>query len=219
MLCAILSLSFSLVALASTTSPANISQYQTIVDKLNKELGASMSIPNNVEVYNNISQIPLDKFEAYLRNEYITANTNNKENNIIYMSVNNTNTPENDITGGTRVPALNENSLGLDSIVQPYSVSQEILQKVNLPDFYGAVDLSSIVFSATGAIGTYIYDTIINMASYDYTNMTYFRANTSSYVLSNGSKTCTVTYKGTLITKEGIDLLIAKTYVIAYQAN
>ena len=50
----------------------DMSQYEQVIEKLNSELGSSISIPNDKkdEVYNNIKHISLEEFEIYLRNQY-----------------------------------------------------------------------------------------------------------------------------------------------------
>jgi hypothetical protein len=224
MLCAVLifSFSFRLVTSASPATPKNIAPYQSIINKLNKELGASISIPDDKtlikakfikeEVYENITKIPLDKFEAYLRTEYEKVNSDT-----IYINANDQNTQNNDNNSGTRVstPALSENST-----IEPASIRQSIIQKVNLSDFYGAVDLESEVFSPTGGSGSFVYSSIYSLGYYKYTTMTHFRTTQiPTYVLSNGSKTCTGTYVGSLFTREGINLLVVKKYVITYNAG
>ena len=50
----------------------SIEEYERVIEKVNNELGSSISIPakKKNEVYNNIKNIPLDEFEAKLRKEY-----------------------------------------------------------------------------------------------------------------------------------------------------
>jgi len=54
-----------------------LAPYQTVIDKLNTELGTTFYIPyeNREKVYNNIKNKTPDEFEALLREEYKDLNS------------------------------------------------------------------------------------------------------------------------------------------------
>lgn len=68
----IASLSILLIIAYNINKYPRIEEYEKLIKKLNNELGASISIPDDKrgEVYNNIKNIPLDEFEMQLRETY-----------------------------------------------------------------------------------------------------------------------------------------------------
>lgn len=65
----IASLSSLLIMAYNINKYPHIEEYEKLIEMLNNELGASISIPDDKrgEVYNNIKNIPLDEFEMQLR--------------------------------------------------------------------------------------------------------------------------------------------------------
>lgn len=54
---------------------AKLAPYQAIIDKINKEYGSSICIPEDslLEVYNNVKDTPIAEFEANLRRDYLSV--------------------------------------------------------------------------------------------------------------------------------------------------
>ncbi len=207
--------------------------YQKVIDKINKQYGASINIPteNIEEVYNNISNTPLDVFEAKLRKDY--EEVKNSETNV-YININgddinqnvNSNVQENKVPvtikaedkGSIAPTSLNSSVNGVKgSVIVPYSVRTEITQDCPLEN--GQVFLTSEVYSPTGVRGTYSYSYIINAGYYEFTDRTHFRSNSYTYTLQNSNKNCRVVYKGSLFSQEGVDLAVSKTVTITYTAG
>lgn len=232
--CSLLVLNLGLIAHAADLNQSpqirdrkEIAPYLTVIDKINKELNSSISIPDDEtltnagflkeDVYTNITSQPLDKFEAELRKE--VEKLNNKD---VKLEKNNV-TDKNSENAGIRVdvPFSNDSTSNKSSdVVKPMSVVSEIIQKSWLPDGFGAVDLMSEIMSVSGTAGTFFYNRIISAGFYTFTDRTHFRTTSVPIPsLSDSNRVCTVVYKGALFTGQGVMLTGAKTYTMTYNAN
>lgn len=240
--CALLLTNFGVVANASESKVQEkierkvlvekLDPYQKIINKINKEYGASITIPTDElsEVYNNISDTSLEEFESNLRKDYeevknLPSNvyidlTNEKANANTTIEDNGVDAPStllknNEETTPKSSGTIKESDSSL--IITPFSMRESITQYTYLD--YGRVFLSSVVFSGSGSPGTFTYQSITGSGHSTYTDRTHFRSTTSSHSLSNGNKNCTVVYKGSLYTAAGINLLTTRTYTITYSAS
>lgn len=226
---------FSIFSISSTiyaNGLDTIAPYKAVLDKLNKELGSSMSIPENDEagftkeqIYNSFNTYSPEEFENYMRKEYeaIKLKTNitfdSRNGNVYYDGVkseNNENFKMTSYFGGSE--PLNSNEIKVSSYnesldIEPYYTRQDLTQNIEWES--GKVFLNSVVFSATGS--NYIYERIINHGHYILSDRTHFRSRNSHNYLNSSKDVCTVVYNGSYFTKEGYNLATDVTFTIDYE--
>lgn len=186
-----------------------LAPYRAVIDKLNAELGSTMYIPdkNKERVYNNIKDMSLDEFETMLRNDYKTQSADKSS----------TTKSESSESGDYSRDSIKVKN---DSDITIKSVREEITQTASI-SYNSEMYLTSTVFSATGASGTYTYSSISEYGSQwpsSYTGY-HFAVDEGSYSLSSDRKKCTVTLKGHPENSSGIALTVALTAKNTFSAN
>lgn len=92
-----------------------LAPYQSVIDKVNAELGSAIYIPdkNKEKVYNNIKDMPPDEVERMLREEYLFAPS--------YR----TPTSSNNYTRDSAMPVLSDESYRYDDYIREDAMGKE----------------------------------------------------------------------------------------------
>lgn len=185
-----------------------LAPYQEVVNKINTELGSTIYIPdvNKEKVYNNVKDMSPAEVETFLRNEYKAYVTGESS----------TTKPG---TGNYTRDNVMDSSVN-EQVITPLYVREEITQTAPI-SYNSEMFLDSTVFSATGAIGTYTYESITGYGSQwpsDYTGY-HFDVDSGSYSLSSDRKKCTVTLKGHPEDANGFALLVVLTETVTFSAS
>ncbi len=185
-----------------------LAPYQNAIDKVNGELGSNIYIPdkNKEKFYNNVKHMSPSEVENLLRNEYKDI-TSGKP--FITQSEPNSYTKSYAMKNGQK-----------KHDTSPMHVRQDIMQTAPI-SYNSQMFLNSTVFSATGASGTYIYETINSYGSSwpsDYTGY-HFEVDSGSYSLSSNKKNCTVTLRGHPEDAYGSALTLSLTEKVTFSVD
>lgn len=185
-----------------------LAPYKEVVDKVNAELGSTIYIPegNKEKVYNKVKDMSIDEVETMLKNDY-KAYIDGKSSDTESRSGN-----------YTRDYAM-QNGQG-ESTITPRYIREDITQTAPISQ-NSEMFLDSTVFSATGAIGTYTYESINSYGSQwpsDYTGY-HFEVDSGYHSLSSDSKKCTVTLKGHPENAAGFAQLVVLTETVTFSPN
>lgn len=185
-----------------------LAPYQEVVDKLNAELGSTIYIPvaNKEKVYNNVKDMSPSEVEILLREEYKA-----------YVA-GNLSTVQSGSGNYTRDYAMESSEK--ESVIIPLYIREEITQTAPI-SYNSEMFLDSTVFSGTGELGTYTYESIRSYGSQwpsDYTGF-HFEVDSGSHSLSSDRKKCTVTLKGHPENAYGFALLEVLTETVTFSAN
>lgn len=226
-------------ALEEDTILAQLLPYQAVIDQINHDYNATITIPaaSRFEAYQNVKELSLDIFEAQLRNEYQKATVANQ---IVILGANDTITPcytkqpvetvviipidEVRVTSPskTRVTTYliqNENKENSDwstgTTTLNYLSNQEILQAYRWD--FGCVAMLSV---SENIQATFQYTNIEEVAYFSIKNQVHFRSSeTPSVTLLNDNQTCKVSYHGFLYSGYGINLSIPINVTAYYHSS
>lgn len=226
-------------ALEEETILAQLLPYQTVIDQINQNYNATITIPagSRFGVYQNVKDISLDIFEAQLRNEYQKAKVANQ---MVILGANDTITPcytkqpeetvaiipidEVRVTSPseTRVTSYliqnenkeNSNWIGGATTLN-YLSNQEILQTYRWD--LGCVAMLSV---SENIQATFQYTNIKEVAYFSMKNQVHFRSSeTPSVTLLDDNQTCKVSYHGFLYSGYGINLSIPINVTAYYHSS
>lgn len=245
-LCSLLTLSLLLTPYSSN-SYANtlpniktlpeLAPYQQVIDKLNQEYGACISIPDNTtlinsgfkveEVYENLTSVSVEEFEINLRKdyeEYINGGDTNTQDSTysetVFCEIDNS--PKDNNKTEYELLLLNSNKPeNFDSKTLYQRVDQMETIYVNNSEI-GRLGISVDVMAPTPTPSNYRYSTFYGWLYNKNPNKVHFRITDTSrcsYSYSSDSKSCTATFYGAHYTPEGVILAGAKTYTLTFYAK
>jgi hypothetical protein len=213
-----LSLSFAAAPVVASQNP--FSEYQAIIDQVNKELNAQMQVDRGQidTVLKNIKEkgMSLQDFENEIRNGFINAtavpshyelNADSTYENIIPSSneVFPVADQEYPVPAGTKgcPPVIQlgvietnavEKTLFQKVVTPRYVVDQDIRQTCTAPN--ALLYLDSTIHSISGASGTFTYTTTNGSGSLNPGSGNYFRPDSGTRTISSDRKTCAAYYHG-----------------------
>jgi hypothetical protein len=203
--------------LEETTLDELLAPYQAVIDKLNEELGSSISIPkkNRVKVYQNIKDKTPKEVEEMLRKEYQdyiaddspnSGEIDEEDDDLIEDAApmssdsgeiyNNDDMIE-DAVHMQHQDIRNLKKANVSEVKSPNAIREKYKQTTPI-GHNSEMYLKSTVFTVLGEAGSYTYEKIHEYGSqWPSTYKGYhFEVDSGSYKLSSNKKNCTVTLTG-----------------------